>query len=113
MSFRATSKLLMRKIIRLVTEQQTEHRAFRFVYFRTLNEIYQRALITFEGDPEIDQVYAFMTMFGSKSNPSAAGKLFSDAVHRAVSVGNLSNVSILVQNGDYSELPEVVNIIVK
>lgn len=112
-AFRQASKHLLFRIMKLVTEQQTEHTAFRFVYFRTLSTMRNDILDAYRGDPEIDQVYVFMTMFGEQDNASAAGRMFSEAVHAVIQNGAQVDVSILCLDRGYTALPEVTNIIVK
>lgn len=111
-AFREASKLVLFKVMRLVTEQQTEHHAFRFVYHRTLVEIKDELQRNIQ-DSEILYAAIYSAMFGSKEHPKASLELFTNAVDAVIRGASLSNMSILVQNRDYTELPEVVNIIVK
>ena len=77
-AFEKGSKHLLFRIMRMVTEQQTEHGAFRFVYHRTLNEIKDKLLETTEGD--MKYVIIFATMFGDTASPATSMKLFAGAV---------------------------------
>jgi hypothetical protein len=109
-TFEKASKHLLFCIMRMVTEQQTEHGAFRFVYHRTLNEIKDKLLETTEGD--MKYVIIFATMFGDTASPATSMKLFAGAVDALIQNPG-AELSILCQPRDYTELPEVVNIIVK
>ncbi len=110
--FLTASKTVLEKIIRLVTEQQTEHRAFRFVYYRTLNDIEQTLRSEFP-DSEVINAAIYSAMFGSKTNPAESMRMFCNAVDQVIRKGSASGMSILVEPRDYTQLPEVVNIIVK
>lgn len=109
-AFEKGSKHLLFRIMRMVTEQQTEHGAFRFVYHRTLNEIKDKLLETAEGD--MKYVLIFTTMFGDTASPGSSLKLFAGAVDALIQNPD-AELSILWQPRDYTELPEVINIIVK
>lgn len=110
--FLKASKAVLEKVIRLVTEQQTEHGAFRFVYYRTLNDIEQQLRNELQ-DSEIVNAAIYSAMFGSKESPRKSMELFCNAVDAVIEKGTTSGISILVQQRDYTQLPEVVNIIVK
>lgn len=109
-AFDKGSKHLLFRVMRLVTEQQTEHGAFRFVYYRTLNEIKDKLLEIYDNDMRYALV--FSAMFGEKDSPATSMKMFAGAVDALIE-NPAADLSILVQNRDYDELPEVVNIIVK
>lgn len=109
--FEKGSKHLLFRIMRLVTEQQTEHGAFRFVYHRTLNEIKDQLLEMCPGE-ELRYAIVFAGMFGDKASPGSSMKMFSGAVDALIQEPG-AELSILCQPRDYTELPEVVNIIVK
>lgn len=109
-AFDKGSKHLLFRIIRLVTEQQTEHNAFRFVYYRTLNEIKDKLLEIYDNDMRYALIFSIM--FGEKEAPAASMKMFAGAVDALIE-NPAAELSILCQPRDYEELPEVVNIIVK
>ena len=109
-AFDKGSKHLLFRIIRLVTEQQTEHSAFRFVYHRTLNEIKDKLLELYTD--EMRYALIFSIMFGEKEAPAASMKMFAGAVNALIEEPG-AELSILCQPRDYDELPEVVNILVK
>lgn len=109
-AFDKGSKHLLFRIIRLVTEQQTEHNAFRFVYYRTLNEIKDRHLEIHQHD--LRYALTFAAMFGETDSPGTSMKMFAGAVDALID-NPAAELSILCQERDYDELPEVVNILVK
>lgn len=109
-AFEKGSKHLLFRIMRLVTEQQTDHSAFRFVYHRTLNEIKDQLLELYKD--EMRYALVFSIMFGDKDSPGSSMKMFAGAVNALIEEPG-ADMSILCQPRDYTELPEVVNILVK
>ncbi len=112
-AFEKGSKHLLYRILRLVTQDQTEHNAFRFVYHRTLNQIKDQILeMTAERDSDVRYALVFATMFGDKASPGSSMKMFVGAVDALIE-NPAAELSILCAQRDFEELPEVVNIIVK
>lgn len=111
MTFEQASKSLLFSVCRQVTEQAMEHPALRFVYHRQLMHILNELL---ELNRENDLKYAltFSTMFGSTESPGTSLRMFAGAADTLIANPG-AELRVICQDRDYTELPEVVNIVVE